>query len=345
MKKILITGGTGFIGSHTAVAVHLNGDLPVLVDNFSNSQPSVLAGLANICQRDFPFYEGDCNDPAFLRHLFEAEQPIDGVIHFAAFKSVNESITYPGKYYRNNIGSLLALLDVMKKNDSPGLVFSSSCTVYGIPDQCPVTEDAPMKETPSPYGKTKQICEMILQDTLLTDHNLKAIALRYFNPIGAHPSGLIGELPLGVPNNLVPYIAQTAAGLRKELTIFGSDYPTSDGTCVRDFIHVMDVATAHVKALEAIFTDPRPKFCDVINIGTGKGHSVLEVIETFQRVTGQTVNCRRGQRREGDVPVVFAQADRARNRLKWEAKLSLEEALKDVWTWQQYLMRQAKKQK
>lgn len=337
MKKILITGGAGFIGSHTVVAVHQSGGMPILVDNFSNSEKSVLKGIEGICRKEFLCYEGDCADPRFLDRVFEKEKSIAGVIHFAAYKSVNESMEKPGKYYRNNIGSLLTLLDVMKKHQTSRLVFSSSCTVYGDPDRCPVSEDAPIKETPSPYGKTKQICEYILQDVVHSGWDIKCIALRYFNPIGAHPSGLIGELPIGVPNNLVPYITQAACGIREKLTIFGDDYQTSDGSCVRDFIHVVDLAEAHVKAFEYLDTVKADRCYEIFNLGTGRGHSVKEVVNTFEWVTGQKLNCVIGKRRQGDVEAVYADAERAHRLMGWKAKLTLDQALKDAWHWQQKL--------
>jgi UDP-glucose 4-epimerase len=337
MKKILITGGAGFIGSHTVVAVHQSGGIPVLIDNFSNSEKSVLKGIEGICLQEFPCHEGDCTDPEFLDRVFEEEKSIAGVIHFAAYKSVNESVEKPEMYYRNNIGSLLTLLEAMKKHNVTGLIFSSSCTVYGTPDRCPVSEDAPIKETPSPYGKTKQMCEYILQDVVKSSREIKCVALRYFNPIGAHPSGLIGELPIGVPNNLVPYITQSACGVRGRLTIFGDDYQTADGSCVRDFIHVVDLAEAHVKALGYLDTVKAGRCYEIFNLGTGRGHSVKEVVNAFERVTGQELNYVIGKRRPGDVEAVYADARRADRLMGWKAQLTLDQALKDAWHWQQKL--------
>jgi len=337
MRKILITGGAGFIGSHAVVSVHESGYLPIIVDNFSNSEKSVLKGIEKICGKAFPFYEGDCVDPDFVRSVFEAEKDIEGVIHFAAYKSVNESLEQPEKYYRNNIGSLLTLLGGMKEHGISLLVFSSSCTVYGDPDECPVTEDTPMKETPTPYGKTKQICEHIIQDVVQSGRDIKCISLRYFNPIGAHPTGYIGELPIGIPNNLVPYVTQTAAGIRDQLTIFGDDYQTPDGTCIRDFIHVVDLAEAHVKALDYLLTVKDQRCYEIFNLGTGNGHSVKEVVETFERVNDLKLNYKIGQRRLGDVEQVYANTDRINKLMDWKAKLSLDQALKDAWNWQQKL--------
>ena len=339
MKKILITGGAGFIGSHTVVAVYENGYLPVIVDNFSNSEKFVLKGIAEICGREFRCYEGDCVDAAFMRHVFKSEKKIDGVIHFAAYKAVKESIEQPEKYYHNNIGSLLTLLAVMKESATLPLVFSSSCTVYGNPDHCPVTEETPIKDTPTPYGRTKQIGEQILEDVVKSGKDIKAIALRYFNPIGAHPGGLIGELPIGIPNNLVPYITQTAAGIRQQLTVFGEDYDTPDGSCVRDFIHVMDLAEAHVKAMDYLATRSEPRCYVKFNVGTGRGHSVKEVVETFQRVNKLKLNYIIGPRRDGDVEQVYANTDRANKFMGWKARLSLQQALQDAWRWQRKLQK------
>ena len=336
MKKILITGGAGFIGSHTAVALHENGCLPVIIDNFSNSEKSVLEGLKAICQAELPCYEGNCGDKTFLAGVFDQED-ISGVIHFAAFKSVNESFEKPFLYYQNNLTSLISLLEVMAERGVVPLVFSSSCTVYGSPDKIPVNESAPFKETPSTYGKTKQISEKIIEDIISTGKEIKAVLLRYFNPIGAHPSGLIGELPIGIPNNLVPYVTQTAAGIRDKLTIFGNDYNTPDGTCIRDFIHVMDLALAHVKAFEYLDQVDQKRCCEKFNVGTGLGNSVKEVVDTFERVTGQKLNYAYGPRRPGDVEAVYANADRAKDLMNWETHLSLEDSIRDAWNWQQRL--------
>ena len=336
MKKIIVTGGAGFIGSHTVVELANAGYEPIIVDNYSNSDASVLVGINEILGRKVKSYEGDCNDPAFMRNVFKIENP-DGVIHFAAFKAVGESVKKPLEYYQNNIGSLLVLLETMKRYNCPNLVFSSSCTVYGTPDELPVTEASPVKEAMSPYGYTKQVSEVIIRDTIKADENLTAIALRYFNPIGAHPTAKIGELPIGVPANLIPFVTQTAAGIRKELIVFGDDYKTPDGSNIRDYIHVVDLAKAHVKTLEYLTKNER--LFDVVNVGTGKGNSVLEVIKAFQKVTGVELSYRIGERRAGDVEQVYASVDRSKEMLDWEAELTMEQALEDAWRWQQTLSR------
>jgi UDP-glucose 4-epimerase len=279
------------------------------------------------------FYEGDCNDRAFMQQLFGKEK-IVGVIHFAAYKAVGESVAYPLKYYHNNLLSLIVLLELMQQYKVAHLVFSSSCTVYGQPEQLPVDESAPILPAQSPYGNTKQVSEEIIRDSVQAGMPIKALALRYFNPIGAHPSAHIGELPIGVPNNLVPYITQTAAGIRPELSIFGKDYNTPDGTCIRDFIHVMDLAEAHVKALDYLLRQEVPSLYDYVNIGTGKGHSVLEVVQTFERVNRIKLPYKFAPRRPGDVEQIYAKADKARQLLGWKASRSLDQALRDAWQWQ-----------
>ncbi|MBN1794086.1 MAG: UDP-glucose 4-epimerase GalE [Candidatus Omnitrophica bacterium] len=336
-KKILITGGAGFIGSHTAVSLHESGYTPIIVDNFQNSDPCALKGIEAICQRRMPFYEGDCGNRDFLSSVFAKEGNIAGVIHFAAYKAVNESNQFPLNYYRNNIGSLITLLEVMAEYKVSNLVFSSSCTVYGSPEIIPVTEDTPIRETPSTYGKTKQICEAIIEDVVSRESGIKGVLLRYFNPIGAHPSGLIGELPIGVPNNLVPFITQTACGWRKQLTVFGGDYRTADGTCIRDFIHVVDLARAHIQALRYMEKHPDCRL-EKCNVGTGKGHSVLEIIQTFEHVSGECLAYTIGKRRDGDVEAVYADASKAGRLLGWHAELTIEDAVRDAWNWQQRLM-------
>lgn len=331
-KKILVTGGAGFIGSHTMVELINAGFEPVLVDNFSNSEPFILKRIEEIAGQSFASYELDCTDYDAFKAVFEEEQNIDGVIHFAAYKSVNESIEKPTKYYHNNLNSLTNLLKIIEEFNVKNLVFSSSCTVYGSPKIIPIDESAETQPAESPYGHTKQLCEEILQKTPQTS----SVLLRYFNPIGAHESGLIGELPIGIPNNLIPYITQTAAGIRKELTIFGNDYNTADGTCVRDFIHVVDLAKAHIAALNYLFEKDINKPA-VFNVGSGKGHTVLECVEAFKKVSGVDLNYQFGERRGGDVEAIYAICDKSKKELNWETKLSLEDALKHAWKWQQNL--------
>jgi UDP-glucose 4-epimerase len=335
MKKILITGGAGYIGSHTAVSLLEAGFEPIIVDNFSNSNKSVLKGLKAILGRDIACYEGDCNERGLMELIF-AENQFSGVIHFAAFKAVGESTQFPLKYYANNIDSLLILLETMAKFGVKDLVFSSSCTVYGQPDELPVSESTPRKEAESPYGNSKKICEDILRDYINSGVDSRIISLRYFNPVGAHPSGEIGELPLGIPNNLVPFITQSAAGIRQQLTVFGDDYNTPDGSCVRDYIHVMDLADAHVKALEFLFRQ-NLNFYDIFNVGTGKGNTVLEVIKTFEKVSKKALNYKIGPRRPGDIEKVWANTHKINSELGWMAKYSLEDSLRDSWNWQQKL--------
>ncbi|WP_373521905.1 UDP-glucose 4-epimerase GalE [Aquiflexum sp.] len=332
MKKILITGGAGYIGSHTAVALVNSGYEPVIIDNFSNSEKSTVAGLNKICGREISCYEVDCLDRSAVERVF-LDNDFSGVIHFAAFKAVGESTRLPLKYYSNNIDSLLILLETMSKFGVKDIVFSSSCTVYGQPEILPVKESTPRQLAESPYGNTKKICEDILVDYIKSGADSRIVSLRYFNPVGAHPSGEIGELPLGVPNNLVPFITQTGAGLRKKLTVFGDKYNTPDGTCVRDYIHVMDLAEAHVKSLEYLFQQ-KNNFYDLFNVGTGNGNTVLEVIKTFEKVSGQPLNYEIGLRREGDIEKVWADTEKINNVLGWEAKYSLEDSLRDSWNWQ-----------
>ncbi len=331
--KILVTGGAGFIGSHTVVELHEAGYHPIVLDNFSNSQPDVLDGLERITGKRFPFYEVDCNDQATLDTIFEKEQ-FGGIIHFAAYKAVGESVAQPLKYYRNNLDTLLILLELCQKHGVKNFVFSSSCTVYGQPEQLPVTEDTPRKPAASPYGNTKSISEDIIRDLVASKAPLRAISLRYFNPIGAHPSAEIGELPLGVPSNLVPFITQVAAGLREKLSVFGKDYDTPDGTCIRDFIHVTDLSKAHVKALDLLRKSEETSYYDVFNVGTGKGHSVMEIISTFEEVNRLKLNYSFESRRPGDIEKIYAQADKANQVLDWKAEKSLADALADAWRWQ-----------
>ncbi|AKP52295.1 UDP-glucose 4-epimerase GalE [Cyclobacterium amurskyense] len=332
MEKILITGGAGYIGSHTAVALLEAGYQPIIIDDFSNSEKSALLGLKKITGQEIPCYEGDCNDADLMDRIF-TENKLSGVIHFAAFKAVGESSMLPLKYYNNNISSLLVLLATMDKHNVENLVFSSSCTVYGQPDKLPVKESTPRKKAESPYGNTKKICEDILVDQVNSKVALSAIALRYFNPIGAHTSSEIGELPLGVPSNLVPFVTQTGVGIRKELTVFGDDYDTPDGTCVRDYIHVMDLAEAHVKAISHLKGKTAP-FYDIFNVGTGNGNTVMDVIKAFEKVSGRPLNYKVGPRRPGDVVKVWADTSKINQELNWKARFNLEEALRDSWNWQ-----------
>jgi len=333
-SKILITGGAGYIGAHTVVELHNAGYETVIVDNLSRSDDTLLKGIEKITGQKPNFYKGDCLDLEFLRKVF-TENKINGVIHFAAFKAVGESVEKPLDYYRNNIGSLVALLEVMKEFGVKDFIFSSSCTVYGQPDQIPVSEAAPFKRAESPYGATKQMCERVLEDAYLTGY--KIISLRYFNPIGAHPSGHMGELPIGIPNNLVPYITQTAIGKREKLTVFGNDYNTPDGYNVRDFIHVVDVADAHVKAIEFLQKQGKPKGYDVYNLGTGEGVSVMQLIEKFQKVAGVKLNYEVGARRPGDIEKVYADPSKIMKELNWKAKYTIEEGLRHSWEWEKKL--------
>jgi len=333
MKNILITGGAGYIGSHTAVELLEAGYKVVLADNLSNADTTCLDGVKRITGRDIPFYKADCCRKAQLRKIFR-EQKIDGVIHFAAFKAVGESVEKPLLYYRNNVLSLVTLLEVLVENKGGFVVFSSSATVYGQPPVLPVTENTPRMPATSPYGNTKQICEDILSDTTRAYPSVRGIILRYFNPIGAHPSALIGELPRGIPNNLVPFITQTAAGIRKELQIFGSDYNTPDGTALRDYIDVVDLATAHVSALKRMEAQNKPGSCEVFNVGTGKPLSVMELVQKFQAVNNLSLKYHVTGRREGDVEAVWADTSLANRALSWKAERPLEDTLANAWAWE-----------
>ena len=333
MTKILVTGGAGYIGSHAVVELYQAGYQPVIVDDFSNSQESALAGVEAILGSKIPTYRVDCADEAAFRTVFEAEKDIQGVIHFAAYKAVGESVAKPLAYYRNNVGSLLNLLALMAEFGVGNLVFSSSCTVYGIPDALPVTEATPTKKATSPYGNTKQIAEDIITDVVAAG-GPRSILLRYFNPIGAHDSARIGELPLGVPNNLVPFITQTAAGIREKLTIYGSDYDTVDGTNVRDYIHVVDLAKAHVVAVRRLLENSSSDAVETFNVGTGHGNSVLEVVQAFEQASGQKLNYALGARRAGDVPAIYADATKAAEVLGFRTETSLADSLASAWKWQ-----------
>lgn len=333
---ILVTGGTGFIGSHTTVELQQAGYNVVIVDNLSNSKPEVVDGIEKITGIRPAFEQVDCCDLAAMDKVFSKYGDISGIIHFAASKAVGESVQKPLLYYRNNITSLLNLLELMSAHNVKGLIFSSSCTVYGqpSPENLPVTEEAPIQKALSPYGNTKQINEEIIQDFIHSGAPVKSVILRYFNPIGAHPSALIGELPNGVPMNLIPFVTQTAIGIRGQLKIFGNDYNTPDGTCIRDYIYVVDLAKAHVKAMERVLDNPSTYAVEIFNIGTGKGVSTLEVVEGFEKATGVKVNWEYAPRREGDIEKVWADPAKANNVLGWKAETGLEETLRSAWKWQ-----------
>jgi UDP-glucose 4-epimerase len=335
MAKILVTGGLGFIGSHTVVELVNAGYEPVIVDDLSNSQPKILDQLSKIIGFKPPFYQFDLCDEQKLSEFAKAEPGIEGIIHFAAYKAVGESVSKPLKYYRNNLGSLLNLLSVYSGKPI-NFVFSSSCTVYGQPDELPVTENAPVKPAQSPYGNTKQIAEEILKDAIISGEAKKVIALRYFNPVGAHESALIGELPIGVPQNLVPFITQTAIGKREKITIFGDDYDTKDGSCVRDYIHVVDLARAHVSALKLMESNVFTGY-DVFNLGTGNGNTVLEIIFAFERATGIKLNYEIGPRRSGDVEKVWGDVTKSAKELQWRAALGIDTMMSSAWEWEKYL--------
>ena len=329
---ILVTGGLGYIGSHTVVALQEQGYEVVIIDNLSNTRLSVLEGITAITDIKPVYYNIDLKEKSSILQVFKNHK-IDGVIHFAAYKAVGESVEKPLSYYENNLSSLVNLLQVMLENKNPNIIFSSSCTVYGQAESLPITEEAPIKPAESPYGNTKQIGEEILYDTTKASA-LKAIALRYFNPIGAHKSALIGELPLGVPQNLIPFVTQTAAKIRPELRVFGNDYPTEDGTAVRDYIHVVDLAKAHVKAVERLLENKQETAFEVFNVGTGRGSSVLEVIKTFEKVNKLKLNYKIVGRRAGDITAAYADTTKANKVLGWQAKENLEDALKSAWVWQ-----------
>jgi len=332
--KIVVTGGLGFIGSHTVVELQNEGFEVVVIDNLSNSSEGVLDGIVNITGKRPVFEKIDLRDKGAVQNFFKKHQDVSGVIHFAASKAVGESVGNPLLYYENNINSLVYILQELKELPNSNFIFSSSCTVYGQAEKMPITEDAPIQAAMSPYGNTKQIGEEIITDSAKVT-NINSILLRYFNPIGAHPSAEIGELPLGVPQNLVPFITQTAIGLREKLSVFGSDYPTPDGTAVRDYIHVVDLAKAHVIALQRLLNKQNTVKVEVFNLGTGTGSSVLEVIQAFEKVSGKKLNYQIVGRREGDVVTAYANTDKAHNVLGWKTQSSLEEALASAWKWEQ----------
>ena len=339
-KKVIVTGGTGYIGSHTAVELITEGFEVVIIDNLYNSDISVLDGIHAITGVTPKFYDYDICDSARLSEIFRAEGRIDAIIHFAAYKAVGESVRKPLDYYRNNLTSLMNLLDMMERHGTPVLVFSSSCTVYGQPDTLPVTEASPVKEAASPYGYTKQAGEIIIRDTLASRPSHKAVSLRYFNPIGAHPTAHIGELPRGVPENLVPYITQSAIGLRDELKVFGTDYNTPDGSCIRDYLHVVDLAKAHVVALRRLMAGENKTNYEVFNLGTGTGVSVLEAIAAFERATGVKLKYTLTDRRAGDIEKIWADPSLANRELGWKTEISLDEAMETAWRWENKIKKQ-----
>lgn len=335
-ETILVTGGTGFIGSHTVVELQQAGYKVVIIDNLSNSKADVVDGIEKITGIRPAFEEVDCCDLKSMENVFNKYDDIKGIIHFAASKAVGESVQKPLLYYRNNILSLINILELMPQHGVKGIIFSSSCTVYGqpSPENLPVTENAPIQKALSPYGNTKQINEEIIQDYIHSEAPIKSVILRYFNPIGAHPTAYIGELPNGVPMNLIPFVTQTAIGIRKQLKIFGNDYNTPDGTCIRDYIYVVDLAKAHVKAMERILENHGTDAVEIFNIGTGRGVSTLEVVEGFEKATGVKVNWEYAPRREGDIEKVWADPAKANNVLGWKAETSLEDTLRSAWKWQ-----------
>lgn len=337
-KKILVTGGLGFIGSHTVVALQEQRFKVVIIDNLSNSSLDVLGGITKITGKTPEFHNFDLKNKEEVAEFFKNNIDLEGIIHFAASKAVGESVKKPLLYYQNN---LCSLLNILSHQSSSKLIFSSSCTVYGQADELPISENAPTKKAASPYGNTKQIGEEIIEDTCNVNPGFKAISLRYFNPIGAHSSAEIGELPIGTPQNLVPFITQTAIGQRKELAVFGDDYPTEDGTAVRDYIHVMDLAEAHVAALKRLIGGKEKANYEVFNLGTGRGNSVLEVIHSFEKSTGQKLTYKIEGRREGDITAAYADTEKANKELNWKAVRSLDEALKSAWKWQEKIYKSA----
>ncbi|WP_298484365.1 UDP-glucose 4-epimerase GalE [uncultured Maribacter sp.] len=333
--KILVTGGLGFIGSHTVVELQNEGYEVVIIDDCSNSSEKVLEGITTITGKTPLFEKIDLKEKSKVEDFFKRHADVQGVIHFAASKAVGESVEKPLLYYENNIGTLVYLLKELAAKNKASFIFSSSCTVYGQADEMPITESAPVKQAESPYGNTKQMGEEIIADTCKVNANLNAIALRYFNPMGAHPSVQIGELPIGVPQNLVPFITQTGAGLREQLSVFGDDYPTSDGTCVRDYIYVVDLAKAHVLALKRLLEGKNSDNYEVFNVGTGKGSTVLEVIKSFEKVSGKKLNYKIVDRRAGDITTAYADTTKANEVLGWKSQYSLDEAMKSAWDWEQ----------
>jgi UDP-glucose 4-epimerase len=332
-NKVIVTGGAGYIGSHTVVELLNAGYLPVIIDDFRNSKHWIIDRLTALTGKEMLYYTKNCQSELEMDEVFSQHQDAVGVIHFAANKAVGESVNHPVQYYQNNVGSLCTILQMMEKYEMNNLVFSSSCTVYGEPDSAEVDESTPIQTAASPYGDTKITCEKIIEFHQNATEGFKAVVLRYFNPIGAHPSAKIGELPQGVPNNLVPYITQTANGIRSELTVFGDDYATPDGTNIRDYIHVVDLARAHVLAL-AFSINREDSFCEPINLGTGKGTSVLEIIHSFETVNKVKLKYKIGKRRAGDVEQIYANAAKANSILNWTCNYTVADALKHAWEWE-----------
>ena len=334
--KILVTGGLGYIGSHTVVKLISNGYEVVIIDNLSNSEHFILDNIEKITGIRPVFYKKNLTDFDATNEIFKRHK-INGVIHFAAYKSVSDSVKNPMKYYNNNLNSLINVLQSMKENRVSNFVFSSSCTVYGMPDKLPVSESAPFKNAESPYARTKQVSENIIKDFTNSENKISSISLRYFNPVGAHDSGLIGELPKGIPDNLIPYITQTAAGIRDELSVFGDNYNTNDGTAVRDYIHVEDLAQAHIKALRFLFDSEKENFYDFFNVGTGIGYSVLDVINSFEKVNNLTLKYSIKGRRDGDIEKIYSDITKSQKDLKWASKKSLDDMMSSAWKWQKNL--------
>ena len=338
--KILVTGGLGFIGSHTVVELQNKGFEVVIIDNLSNSSIEVLDGITAITNKKPHFEKLDLKVKSDVQDFFKRHNDIVGVIHFAASKAVGESVAEPLMYYENNITTLIYMLKGLSGLSKKNFIFSSSCTVYGQADELPITENAPVKPAESPYGNTKQIGEEIIRDTCKVNGDINAIALRYFNPVGSHPSAEIGELPIGVPQNLVPFITQTGIGMREQLSVFGGDYPTSDGTCVRDYIHVVDLAKAHVVALQRLIESNNDSNYEFFNLGTGTGSTVLEAIQSFERVSGKSLNYKIVDRREGDITAAYAETSKANNVLGWKTQLTLDDAMDSAWKWEQKIRNQ-----
>ena len=334
--NILVTGGLGYIGSHTVVELIENNYEVIIIDNLSNSELFILDNIKKITGVKPKFYNEDLLDLNKTNEVIN-KHDIDGVIHFAAFKSVSESIKYPLKYYRNNLLSLINILRSMDENNISNIVFSSSCTVYGQPDKLPVSENAPFKKAESPYSKSKQISEQIIEDFVNSNYNISSISLRYFNPVGAHDSGMIGELPIGIPDNLVPYITQTAAGIRDELSVFGNDYNTSDGTAIRDYIHVVDLAKAHLMAIKRLNNSKKKNIFEFFNVGKGTGFSVMDVINSFEKINNIKLKYSFKDRRDGDIEEIYSDVTKSKNILKWQAEKNLDDMMSSAWKWQKYL--------